>query len=148
MTSRNVSRGKQRGPGSSPRTRCGFPHYVTERLICIPKLVNLAWPCFAKFCAQPVPWAWECGIRNTWKREPKHLFSLLEASCRSRKSKHTVKEIILKLRHLVKPVLSQATTLILWLMEPRGSMPHSQGLSNNPYPEPNQPNSSCWRLFL
>jgi hypothetical protein len=29
-----------------------------------------------------------------------------------------------------------------WLLEPEGSMPHSQGLSNNPYPEPNQPNSS------
>ena len=27
-------------------------------------------------------------------------------------------------------------------MEPGGSMPHSQGLSNNLYPEPNQPNSS------
>ena len=27
-------------------------------------------------------------------------------------------------------------------MEPGGSMPHSQGLSNNPYPEPNQPISS------
>ena len=27
-----------------------------------------------------------------------------------------------------------------WLMEPGGSMPHSQGLSNNPYPELNQPN--------
>ena len=26
-------------------------------------------------------------------------------------------------------------------MEPGGSMPHSQGLSNNSYPEPNQPNS-------
>ena len=26
-------------------------------------------------------------------------------------------------------------------MEPEDSMPHSQGLSNNPYPEPNQPNS-------
>ena len=26
-------------------------------------------------------------------------------------------------------------------------MPHSQGLSNNPYPEPNQPNSSYWYLF-
>ena len=25
-------------------------------------------------------------------------------------------------------------------MEPGGSMPHSQGLSNNAYPEPNQPN--------
>ena len=33
-------------------------------------------------------------------------------------------------------------------MKPGGSMPHSQGLSNNPYPEPNQPdklseNISC-----
>ena len=28
------------------------------------------------------------------------------------------------------------------LMEPGGSMPRSQGLSNNPYPEPNKPNSS------
>ena len=28
-----------------------------------------------------------------------------------------------------------------WLMEPGGSMPHLQGLSNNSYPEPNQPNS-------
>ena len=27
-------------------------------------------------------------------------------------------------------------------MEAKGSMPHSQGLSNNPYPEPNQPNST------
>ena len=26
-------------------------------------------------------------------------------------------------------------------MEPGGSIPHSQGVSNNPYPEPNQPNS-------
>ena len=25
-------------------------------------------------------------------------------------------------------------------MEPVGSMPHSQGFSNNSYPEPNQPN--------
>ena len=25
-------------------------------------------------------------------------------------------------------------------MEPGGSMPHSQEFSNNPYPEPNQPN--------
>ena len=29
-------------------------------------------------------------------------------------------------------------------MEPVGSIPHSQGLSNNSYPEPNQPNSPHW----
>ena len=28
-----------------------------------------------------------------------------------------------------------------WLRERGGSMPNSQGLSNNPYPEPNQSNS-------
>ena len=33
-------------------------------------------------------------------------------------------------------------------MEPEGSMPHSQGLSSNSYPEPNQPNSPHLRLGL
>ena len=33
-----------------------------------------------------------------------------------------------------------AYQLTPWLMEPIGSMLHSQGLSNNSYPEPNQPN--------
>ena len=32
-------------------------------------------------------------------------------------------------------------------MEPGGSMTHSQGLSNNPYPEPNQSNSSYDAYF-
>ena len=32
-------------------------------------------------------------------------------------------------------------SLTPWLMEPGGSMPHPQGLPNNPCPEPNQPNS-------
>ena len=32
--------------------------------------------------------------------------------------------------------------------EPGGSMPHSQELSNNPYPEPNQPNSSYDNYFF
>ena len=31
-------------------------------------------------------------------------------------------------------------------MESGGSMPHSQGLSNNPYPEPKQPNYPHWYL--
>ena len=39
-------------------------------------------------------------------------------------------------------------SLTPWLMELRGSMPHSQGLSNNPYPEPNQPNYPHWYLSL
>ena len=33
-------------------------------------------------------------------------------------------------------------------MEPRGLMAHSQGLSNNSYPEPNQPNYPHWYLYL
>ena len=31
-------------------------------------------------------------------------------------------------------------------MEPLSSMPHSQGLSNNFYPEPNQPNSQHFKF--
>ena len=33
-------------------------------------------------------------------------------------------------------------------MEPGGSMPPSQGLSNNSYPEPNQPNSPHWFILI
>ena len=33
-------------------------------------------------------------------------------------------------------------------MEPGGSMPHAQGLSNNPYPEPNQPKYSGQPFYL
>ena len=39
-------------------------------------------------------------------------------------------------------------------MEPGGSMPHLQGLSNNPYPEPNQPKLpalipiSSWSILI
>jgi hypothetical protein len=36
----------------------------------------------------------------------------------------------------------QTPILTPWLMEPGGSMPHSQQPSNNPYPEPNQTNSA------
>ena len=42
----------------------------------------------------------------------------------------------------------QTYRLATWLMEPGGSMPHSQGLSNNTFPEPNQPNSPHWYLSL
>ena len=38
--------------------------------------------------------------------------------------------------------LGLSTQLTPWFMKLRGSMSHSQELSNNPYPEPNQPNSS------
>ena len=41
-----------------------------------------------------------------------------------------------------------ASILTPWLMEPGGSMPHSRGLSNNSYPEPNRPNFPHWYLFL
>ena len=33
-------------------------------------------------------------------------------------------------------------------MELGGSMPNSQGLSNNPYPELNEPNSSNYTYFF
>ena len=35
-------------------------------------------------------------------------------------------------------ILFTLYSLTPWLMEPGGSMPHSQALSNNSYPEPNQ----------
>ena len=35
-----------------------------------------------------------------------------------------------------------------WLMEPISSMPHSQGLPNNYYPEPNHPNSQHSNIVL
>ena len=38
--------------------------------------------------------------------------------------------------------------LTQWLVEPGGSMPHSQGLSYNPYPEQNKPNSSLVLILL
>ena len=44
--------------------------------------------------------------------------------------------------HLPPPLTKRFQYLTPWLTEPGGSMPHSQGLSNNPYPEPNQPNSN------
>jgi hypothetical protein len=39
-------------------------------------------------------------------------------------------------------LLSQLYLLTPWFMKSRGSIIYSQGLSNNSYPEPNQPNSS------
>jgi len=35
-----------------------------------------------------------------------------------------------------------------WLMEPGGSMTHSQQFSNNPYPETNESNFSCLYLLF
>ena len=40
------------------------------------------------------------------------------------------------------------TWLSPWLVEPRGSMQYSKGLSNNPHSESNQPNPSYWYIFL
>ena len=56
---------------------------------------------------------------------------------------------VLKFR-ITSVVTKMKYTLILtpWLKKPVGSMPHSQGLFNNPYPEPNQPNSPHWHLSL
>ena len=44
--------------------------------------------------------------------------------------------------------VSHSIKLTPLLMEPGDSMPHSQGLVSNPYPESNQPNSSFWYPFL
>ena len=44
--------------------------------------------------------------------------------------------VVLVLEHVMH------NELIPWLIEPGRSMLHSKGPCNNPYPEPNQPNSS------
>ena len=40
-----------------------------------------------------------------------------------------------------------STVGLFKFMEPEGSIPRSQGISNNPYTEPNQPNSVFIYLF-
>ena len=42
--------------------------------------------------------------------------------------------------------VSLTNKLTSWLMEPRVLMPHSQGLLNNPYPQPNQLNFKYWQF--
>jgi hypothetical protein len=44
-------------------------------------------------------------------------------------------------------VVTNLKLLTPWLMERGGSTLHSQGLSNNCYPEPNQPKST-WHVFI
>ena len=56
--------------------------------------------------------------------------------------------IITKILDFVFSILRLTVSLTPWLMEPEGSMPYSQVLSNNPYPEPNQPNYLHWYLSL
>ena len=48
----------------------------------------------------------------------------------------------LPLHHCCGRYLQNMYFLTPWFLKPRGSMPHSQVLFNNSYPEPNQPNSS------
>ena len=75
--------------------------------------------------------------------------------------KYAVNESILRIKHFAEIGRKYYTTSIFmdsnllhrryltpWLMEPGRSMPHSQGLSNNSYPEPNQPNYPHWYLSL
>ena len=47
----------------------------------------------------------------------------------------------MSLRNAVLDKSRKTMSKLTLTMEPGGSMPHSQGLSKNPYPEPNQPNS-------
>ena len=42
----------------------------------------------------------------------------------------------------------QTYKLTPWHIETGTSIPKSQELFSNCYPEPNQTNSSCWQLFL
>ena len=56
--------------------------------------------------------------------------------------------LILTATHIKKRFASSHMYITPSAVEPGVSIPQSQGLSNNPYPEPNQPSSSYWLLFL
>ena len=45
-------------------------------------------------------------------------------------------------------LIPNQTLILATSMAYGNSMPHSQGLSNNPYPRPNEPNFSYWYLSL
>ena len=64
-------------------------------------------------------------------------------------NKETLRQTYSRTEHSLPTVIIDTAIIIIiiiiitpWLKEPRGSTPHSQELSNNPYPEPNQPNYS------
>ena len=50
--------------------------------------------------------------------------------------------IILIIIIIIIIIIEKINKITLWLMETEGSMPHSQVISNNPCPEPDQLNSS------
>ena len=72
-------------------------------------------------------------------------------SFRVRKTfKHITKESVEFIIIIIAIIIIIIIIIIINYMayETQGSMPHSQGLTNNPYPEPNQPNFSYLYLFL
>ena len=69
-----------------------------------------------------------CNIFNTWQVQQNTILSGVVGN--------ELAEVSLHAR------VHSTMVLTPWLMKPGGSMPHSKGPSNNPYPEPNQSNSS------
>ena len=70
-------------------------------------------------------------------------------TCSIRRLFHTLtSQFILFIRSVAASIITTTTKLTSWLMKPGGLMPHSQGLSNNPYPEPNQPNYPHSNIIL
>jgi hypothetical protein len=57
-------------------------------------------------------------------------------------------EAVDKLIQITKYYNLTINQLTPWLMKPRVSIPHSQRLTDNFYPKPNQPNSSYRYIFL
>ena len=70
-----------------------------------------------------------------------HLITHSDSLCRLYGNKSP--DLTAKISFLLKPAQNMWYNGLLtpWLMESGGSMPHSQGLSINLNPEPNQPNS-------
>ena len=76
------------------------------------------------------PWASPLDLKEHFKKE------------RAKSAHRCTRDVV------TKEIAIRFYILTPWLMEPGGSMPHSQGLSNNSYPELNQPNSPHWYLSL
>ena len=110
-----------------------------------------------------VPWKWVRGFQHEALFKSSGINTIFILKCRTRASQfsifnvmpiqfHHIPQIIQftysmaqqPLKSVDSPLMRVNSQLTPWLMESEGSMPHSQGLSNNPYPKLNQSIFSHW----
>ena len=70
-------------------------------------------------------------VKVQWKYKIliKKILYILEASSVFRRT-----QVILEVGKLISLFMKYIINITTWFMEPGGSIPYSQGLSNNPYP--------------